>query len=242
MEGGAKSSSAALRVGVVEFHGFRGNSGDFIVKELVLVNVDAGFYTQVFFKPPYDRTVLDKQRRKQTEWLENNYHGIRWEYGELEYSLDTIKTLCSYFTTIYTKGLEKCRFLQQFHNNVHSIPDNAPKLSVYNDSVYCPAHPMLVKPVRCALQTALFYADWLRLHSDYTRESHRLQSFDYCANKLDLPAENIKEIAKCGFYYNTERNKVVCVWCNEIYDFHISCVNYYVQNTPIEFEVVIPRI
>lgn len=229
------------RVGVVEFHAFRGNNNEFIVKELVLVNVNAGFYTQLFFKPPYERTNLDEQREKQAEWLENHYHCIKWEYGDLKYSLDTIKSLCSYFTIIYTKGLEKCRFLQQFHDNVRLIPDNAPKLTVYDTKVYCPVHP-ISKTARCALQTALFYADWLREQSNYIYESHRLHSFDYCANKENLPPQKIKEMVKNGFYYNFVKDKIVCVWCNESYDWHIACVKYYVHNIPIEFEVVLPRI
>lgn len=232
------------RIAVVEFHAFRDNFGQFIVKELVLVNVNEGFYTQLFFKPPYDRAVLKERFRKQVEWLENNYHRIPWEYGDVEYSVDTIKHLCSYYTTIYTKGEEKFHFLRQFHNNVRQIPDNAPKLKVNNRAAYCPAHPVHQVKVNekehCALQTALFYAEWLKKQNDYTYESSRLESF--VDNKENLPPEKINQMAKYGFYYDKKRNKAVCVWCNDTYDWHVACVNYYVHNIPKEFDVVLPRI
>lgn len=233
------------KAGVVDFHAFRDNDGEYIVKELVLTDGDGGFYTQVFFKPPYDKSLLDQRHRQQVEWLETHFHRIKWEYGDVAYSEETMKTLCSYFATIYVKGGEKVRFLQKFHPNVRPIPDSAPKVILHDDKVNCPVHVVTstttYSGVRCALNTAIFYMEWLKKQSDYTRESCRLLSFINNNNINNISTDKVKEMAKAGFYYDCEKDKVVCAWCGDVYDWHIACVKYYVHNIPIEFDVVLPR-
>lgn len=57
--------------------------------------------------------------RRTAGWLTRHHHRIRWEDGEIPYDENLIRTLCSPFQVIYTKGLEKVMFLKRFHSNVH---------------------------------------------------------------------------------------------------------------------------
>lgn len=222
------------KFGVVEFHAFRDNYGQYIVKELALVSGADKCYTQIFFKPPFAKTELETHYRRMADWLETNLHRIPWEFGDTEFTEETMRTLCGYFDTIYTKGAEKVRYLQQFHNDVKQLPDTAPKTK-FGQQVECPVH-ILSGP--CALHSAVALMDWLLLQRDYVRESVRLESFSDCP---DVSPNDYERLAKEGFYFDPCRKRVVCVWCNDFYDWHTSCVRYYKNNIPVEFEVVIPR-
>jgi hypothetical protein len=216
---------------VVEFHGFRDGNNDFIVKELALVSSSEQTYTLVFFKSPFERSCLDSRCLKGVTWLEKNFHYISWDYGDVQYSEEVMTTLCNKFATIYTKGFEKANFLRRFHPNVKMIGDEAPK-SKDNEEVSCPLH---TNGGRCALQSALFYMEWLRKHEDYTRESNRLLSFEFS----DIPKAVCTTWAKKGFYY--DGGKVMCTWCEELVEWHTVCVKgYNRENIPIEFDVIIP--
>lgn len=104
---------------VVEFHGFRDNNNLFIVKELAIVG--DSFQTQVLFKPPYDQSVLNAKMQTNNRWLSRHVHGIRWEEGDVPYDEEIIRNLCKPFTVIYTKGLEKVKFLQNLHPEVRDL-------------------------------------------------------------------------------------------------------------------------
>lgn len=224
-----------VREGIVEFHGFRDNNGQFIVKELALVSDDKR-YTHIFFKPPFLKTELDQHHQRMVDWCERNLHRIQWEYGDIDFSEDIMKTLCGYFDTVYTKGTEKTRYLQQFHNNVINLPDTAPKTKFGYNNVRCPVH---IDNGPCALHTAILLMEWLKLQKDVVRESVRLDSFN---NSTVVPTEERIRLAKAGFYFDSIKNKVVCAWCNDFYNWHIGCVSYYVNNIPTEYDVILPRI
>lgn len=224
-----------VREGVVEFHGFRDNNGEFIIKELALVGDDKR-YTHVFFKPPFFKFELDVHYHRMANWLERNLHHIKWDYGDLTYSEETMKTFCNYYDKIYTKGVEKTKFLQRFHHNVIQLPDDEsmPK-EKFGTQVKCPVH---VERGPCALHRAVILMDWLKLQRNYVREADRLESFDLST----IPSDKRSKMAKEGFYYDRNKDKVICFWCNDFYDWHIACVNYYVNNVPMEFDIIVPRI
>lgn len=99
---------------VVEFQAFYDNNNQYIVKELAIVS--EYLQTQLIFKPP--NYTLDSKAQRTARWLSRHYHGIKWDEGGVTYSEELIKGLCKAYETVYTKGLEKVKFLQRFHPDV----------------------------------------------------------------------------------------------------------------------------
>lgn len=220
---------------VIEFHGFKGKTEEeFVIKELALVS-ENNQYTLLHFHNKIDKSSLEKTYRRTVTWLEKNYHFIDWEYGTLTYSDEMMRGLCSHFKIIYTKGLEKKKFLSRFHNNVKELPLALPKLKVYDERLPCPAHSN--KTVHCALQSGVHYMELLKSCTGYYNELDRLFSF---IDTLIPPDLQVK-YAKNGFYFNREKDAVLCVWCENNVQQHTACVKYYVHNIPIEFSVFIKK-
>lgn len=104
---------------MVEFHGFQDNTNRFIIKEFAMVS--ERFQCHFVFDPPYGFDVLNFKMKKTACWLTRRYHLINWEERGLPYDESLIKVLCKPFPLIYTNGLEKTKFLSEFHSNVHDI-------------------------------------------------------------------------------------------------------------------------
>lgn len=171
---------------VVEFEAFQGINGELIIKELAIVDVDHGLCHYVLFKPPYGRTRLNRKYKRVADWLQHKLHGISWSEGVVDYTLlpSTIHDVCSTYSTVFTKGLEKARFLSAFHRDVVDLNDiNAPTYdySIIGDtSLRCNVtkhgytndqHKCVYK---CALNKAYFYTIWLRSRfvTTYKRTQH----------------------------------------------------------------------
>lgn len=218
---------------VIEFHGFNGRKGeDYVIKELAII-CENKRYTLLHFRSKCDKASLEKQYRSTVTWLENNYHFIQWEYGNLTYSEQLMRDLCSHFKTIYTKGLDKKRILSRFHNNVIELPAILPKPRHYDERLPCPAHTK--KTIHCALQSAVYYMELIKSCTEYSRELDRMISF------LDssIPITTYTEYAKNGFYYDIVKDRIICVWCEKELAHHVVCVKYYVHNIPLEYSLFI---
>lgn len=102
---------------VVQFHGFKDNSNNWIIKEFSLVGKDT--LLNYLFESPYKKEFIKDQ--KTIRWLENYYHKIKWESGTRVFKKNEIYKLLNNFQTVYTKGNEKKSFLNKFHDNVVDI-------------------------------------------------------------------------------------------------------------------------
>lgn len=133
---------------VVEFQGFKDNYNRFIVKELVVIGTY--FQSQIIFQSPYGFNNLNEKMRRTARWLSRHFHNINWNDGGVPYNEEIIKDLCKPFSIIYTNGLEKVKFLQQFHNDVREIS--------WDRSETCKVQCMLSKhngsDTKCALYSA----------------------------------------------------------------------------------------
>lgn len=141
---------------VVEFHGFRDENNKWIIKELAVVGLF--FHFNVIFKSPYSKDCITCRKTRQSiSWLEHNYHGIRWEDGFVPFKNSTVRELLKPFDVIYTKGLEKKQFLDQFHYNVREIEES----TIFNSNVaYCCCfHKDNIN--KCALKNAEMYYKFL---------------------------------------------------------------------------------
>lgn len=114
---------------VIEVNGFIGNDGEFIAKELAVVDSNL-CYSMLFFRPPYPKSYLDTKQQRTVGWLERNHHCIDWDYGSQDFKDETMRVICSRFDVVYTKGNQKIDFLRRHHSNVKEIPQTAPKPGV----------------------------------------------------------------------------------------------------------------
>lgn len=227
---GLASRSVLIMEAVVEFHGFVDDLDEFIVKEIAVVS--GTDYTLLHCRSPYEKRQLDKKHRRIATWLENEYHRIPWSYGTAEYSDDVMRTLCSPFTTVYTKGRQKREFLQRFHVDVREIPESTPKPSAAYRT-HCPLHRT---GKRCALKSACFYMEYMtRKELDVTREADRIRSF---ANANVL---NPCDLAAKGFYFSLDGCVARCARCEKELGDHDRCVYGFAQNVPLLYENIVPR-
>lgn len=104
---------------IIEFQSFIGNSDEFIVKELVIMNLETNVVNYFLFKPPHYFSKLTAKAKKTNRWLTRHYHMISWNEGFTQYKeLDNIMYhYCQQYGTIYTTGLKKCQFLSQYTTN-----------------------------------------------------------------------------------------------------------------------------
>lgn len=152
---------------VVEFQAFRGERNEYIVKEFAIVDIKTYCSIVIQFAPPYEHSRLPVKTQKTNEWLQRHYHRLSWDDGNVPYTelMLTIVDICSHFSVLYTKGLEKTNFLRQYHGNVIDLNDLfAPCVSrsFFSSIMQCPVSQHQQKHAQCALHNALFYASWRR--------------------------------------------------------------------------------
>lgn len=143
---------------VIDMQGFRGCNNTFIIKELAVVNVNENFHRHFILKPPFSFSTLSRELQCQAHWVYENHHGLKWEGGLTtfwevkEYLLLNMKN-----TTIYVKGTEKKKWLDDLLGNIalvfnvedHSCPNLKSLKQNYPDMLRCNAHSGC-----CALQNA----------------------------------------------------------------------------------------
>lgn len=153
---------------VVEFHGFKDNHNRFIVKELAVVS--KYIKSQIVFQAPFSKSLLNSKMTRTANWLSNSFHSIDWNDGDIPYDESLICSLCKPFDIIYTKGLEKVTFLQQFHSNVKEITINSTRECCSNCCVL-PQHRNNSN-VKCALASATcFYKSLIKQLETFSRQS-----------------------------------------------------------------------
>lgn len=101
---------------IVEFQAFKGNSNEFIIKELVILDLSTGIPNYFLFKPPFEFANLERKYAKTNNWCTKKYHFITWDEGFTHYGeLDEIMYYyCSQYTTLFTTGVEKCNWLRMY--------------------------------------------------------------------------------------------------------------------------------
>lgn len=192
---------------VVEFEAFRDNNKQFVIKELAIADIEHGLSRVVLFAPPYERTRLNTKLERTADWVERHLHGISWHDGNVDYN--RLSTIIRHFTetysSVYTKGREKARFLSGFHPNVTDLDDlNAPKYDYESreHTFQCPVsnHNCTDSDktylYSCALRKAEYFANWMR--KEKSENVYGLQSFTPLAKRgLYYDGAGIK-CASCG--------------------------------------------
>ncbi len=101
---------------IVEFQSFKNNSNEYIVKELVFLDLSTNVVNYFLFKPPYSFQSLNSKFSRSNKWLMNHFHHISWSEGFTDYSeIENIMYhYCQQYREIYTTGEEKCKWVQMF--------------------------------------------------------------------------------------------------------------------------------
>lgn len=110
------SSQVKEKSGIVEFQAFRGNDNKFIVKELVILDLQTCVIYTFLFKPPFPFNKLNSKSKRTNKWLTKNLHHIAWNDGYTDFKeLESIMYhFCSRFTKLYTRGQEKRNWIQLY--------------------------------------------------------------------------------------------------------------------------------
>ena len=101
---------------IIELQAFRGNKGEFIIKELAFMDLDTNAINHFLFKPPFPFSMLRKGAAKTNRWLMKHFHHIAWNEGFVDYNeLDTIMFhYCRQYQLAYTSGLEKSKWIERY--------------------------------------------------------------------------------------------------------------------------------
>lgn len=142
----------------IDLQGFKGNSNNFIAKEIAIV-FNSKEYMNFIIKPPFKYEHLTPEKQKQVNWLSKNYHHLLWEDGSI-----TFKSVLNFLrentldAQIFVKGAEKKMWTEKIlQKNVLNVEDIFYKSSItklekeYSVHTYCNAH----NHGTCALKNAL---------------------------------------------------------------------------------------
>lgn len=106
----------------IDVQGFRGNSNNFIVKEIAIV-FNANEFINFIIKPPFEYKYLSSDKQKQVNWLTKNHHHLQWEAGSV-----TFRSVCKFIkantmdSCVYVKGVEKKKWIEEIlHKKVFNI-------------------------------------------------------------------------------------------------------------------------
>ena len=130
---------------VVDLQGFQRPINEFVVKELAITSLYYDVPPIVFlFGPPIPWSDLPAKYKSVNLWLERNYHYLPWSAGELSYNDvgNVLRSALHDASTVYTKGEQKKKWLQQFGFNVRDIVDCPSLQELYPKRVTksCPYH------------------------------------------------------------------------------------------------------
>lgn len=104
----------------VDVQGFKGPHKQFLCKEFCLI--DDNFIYHTFVKSEFNFNELPPYYQRQTKWLTNRYHGIKFETGDT--SMDDLKKHIFprlQNKLILVKGLQKVSWLEKMFDDFGTI-------------------------------------------------------------------------------------------------------------------------
>lgn len=161
---------------IIDVQGFRRPFAEFVFKEIAIIPL-AGqdVLPKVYlFGPPCHWNSLPVKFKSENSWLERNYHGLKWNDGEIPYEEleEILKSDLRDAVKIYVKGLEKKKWIENIMPDVvvvFNMEDyECPSLVKLLESSYdvpCKHHNLYYK-ANCAVQNALALKKWLIKYYD----------------------------------------------------------------------------
>lgn len=151
---------------VIEFQAFRDNKDEFVIKELVILDLITHVVYPFIFEAPFSANQLNDKARRTNKWITKHFHHIQWNEGLISYKhLNNIMYhFSNKFSHIYTRGSEKRQWIQQY--TYHDVFDiRMDKDQQINYGPICTLTDHSYRTVtQCALQNAYRLANFLVLH------------------------------------------------------------------------------
>lgn len=158
-----------MEIAIVDLQGFIHNE-DFVIKEICILTKKKNIHEIV--KSPFPFTSLSDKYKQQVKWLENNYHGLRWNQGYItqEELHDTIAPILNN-KFIFVKGLNKIKWLREILSQQMNIYINVedmgcdmklskPFSEEEIENIKCCKNHKFENNNHCALQNALLIEQW----------------------------------------------------------------------------------
>lgn len=113
------STSCMNELAFVDVQGFKDINNNFILKEVHVHTVAKNLNYHAIIHSPFPFHQLIKIEKQQVRWVTKNYHGIRWDEGNisLTHFLDEMNTVLREKTIIF-RGVEKVKWLQFFFERI----------------------------------------------------------------------------------------------------------------------------
>lgn len=153
---------------VVEMQAFSDSNNNFIVKELVFLDMKTNAVYYFLFKPPFHFTHLSKKAQKSNRWLMNKYHYITWGEGFTSYKevYNIMNLFCSKFNKYYTSGSNKKKWISNYTTkNVNDITIDRSFKESYKGICVCVQNENH-NTSNCALQKAHRLAAFLQRYKN----------------------------------------------------------------------------
>lgn len=153
---------------VIEFQAFRGNKDEYVVKELVILDLLTYVVYHFMFKPPHAFKKLKSKAKVTNKWLTRNFHHITWDEGFIDYCNvdDVMYHFCSTFNLVYTKGSEKRNWIQKYATtNVFDVTKDDRFIASYTninyDNICLASKSKNHREGQCALKNVYSLASFL---------------------------------------------------------------------------------
>lgn len=156
---------------IVDVQGFKGNNGEFIVKELAYLdpNEPAAVPQLVTFQPPFSWYDLPSAIKSINLWLKYSFHGLNWSDGDVPYN--KLTEVCSSLldssptrhVIVWVKGAQKKEWMQPYFSNIRNLEElGCPSLKSqgFRPPIVCTHHLPGWKE-NCAVQNISAIKNWL---------------------------------------------------------------------------------
>ncbi|XP_031777355.1 uncharacterized protein LOC116415891 isoform X1 [Nasonia vitripennis] len=188
---------------IVVIQGFKGQNGEFIVKELAYIdpNEPAAVAQLATFQPPHSWYDLSSDVQCANLWLKYSFHGLKWSDGEQPY--DKLAEVCSSLldlsptrnVIIWVKGAQKKEWLQLYFPDVRNIEDlGCPSLKIpgFRTPLVC-SHYLPDWKENCAVQNVYAINKWLRaVRQDFIFPLHFFEDY-YSSSDSDTTTTTLEE-------------------------------------------------
>ena len=133
---------------VVDLQGFKRPENNFVLKKLAILSVNDSSEqpTAFLFQPRCPWNNLPMRYMRMNAWLQINYHGISWNWGDVPYekASEILRKSLQHVDIIYVKGLEKIKWLKNFIGEFYNIVDfddsDYPSLRKFRKKSSCSHH------------------------------------------------------------------------------------------------------
>jgi len=140
-----------------------GTNSKYLIKEMSVIDTDTWSAQHWIFK--HRNNTQDAKSQRTNKWLEQNYHDLSMEYGDVEYEeIDRILNSLN-FEQIYVKGEQKQKIINNFipYTTVINIEElGCPRLDqlCVEDKLPCCIFHMNLNPKHCTFYKVFALRKW----------------------------------------------------------------------------------